>query len=151
MKKPNFKKDLQAGQAGELAVQKLWPELVLLNGKGADAELPDGSLVEIKCDSYGHHKTENFFMEYLGDVMANKEGGPWKAEKDGCKFFVYYFSNPGIAYVFDNDDLLQQLNDYILAHSPRLVEVQNSRWLTVGYRIPRHMLVPLRVLRMEQS
>lgn len=144
--KPNFQTDLKAGQAGEKALLKLWPELTLLSGKGADATLPDGELVEIKADRYDHAKTENFFIEFLGDVDRNKEGGPWKAEKDGCKYFVYYFSNPGIAYVFENDDLLQQVSDYILTHNPKLVEIQNKRWLTVGYKIPRVSLVPLRVL-----
>lgn len=147
MSKPNFKRDLEAGKRGELAVQELWPELELLHGKGADAKLPNGELVELKMDRYAHHKTENFFMEYLGDVAAVKLGGPWKAETDGCEWFVYYFQDPGIAYVFNTHDLLYEIQTYILANNPPLVEVKNSRWLTVGYKIPRSALSPSFVLQ----
>ena len=144
--KPNFATDLKAGQAGELAVQKLWPELELLHGHGADAKLPNGELVEIKCDSYAHDKTGNFFIEYLGNIETGKYGGPWKASVDGCKYFVYYFSNPGIAYVFETDDLLIQIQSYIMANNPNLVEIQNKRWVTVGYKMQRSAFTPLRVL-----
>lgn len=147
MTKPNFANDLKSGQAGELAVQKLWPELELLHGHGADAKLPDGTLVEIKCDSYDHSKTENFFMEYIGSIESGKLGGPWKAEVDKCKYFIYYFSSHKIAYIFETAALLEQLNVYILHNTPKLVEIQNKRWVTVGYKIPRSALAPLRVLR----
>jgi hypothetical protein len=144
--KPNFKRDLEAGKSGEAAVQKLWPELVLLNGKGADAVLPNGELVEIKCDRYDHSKTSNFFIEYLGDIESGKLGGPYKAEQDGCEWFVYYFQNPGIAYVFNVHDLLYELQTYILVNNPSLVEIKNSRWTTVGRKIPRSALTPVSVL-----
>lgn len=147
MSKPNFKRDLEAGKLGELAVQALWPELELLHGKGADAKLPNGELVEIKCDSYGHNKTENFFMERIGDLESGKLGGPWKAQVDNCTWFIYYFSNPGIAYVFNNEDLLKQLDAYILANSPKPVEVVNKRWVSVGFKIPRSALSPSSVLQ----
>lgn len=127
-------------------MQKLWPELELLHSKGADARLPDGSLVEIKNDRYDHSKTENFFLEYMGNVEEGKWGGVWKAELDNCTWFVYYFSNPGIAYVFDVHDLLRQLNAYLLVNEPKLIEVKNTRYTTVGWRIPRSALVPHRVL-----
>lgn len=143
---PNFKRDLETGKAGELAVQKLWPEIELLNGKGADFKLPDGTLGEIKHDTYAHNKTENMFMEYLGSIESGKYGGVWKAELDECDWFVYYFSNPGIAYVFDVHDLLRQINTYILTQSPKLIEIRNKRWTTVGYKIPRSALTPVRVL-----
>lgn len=147
MNKPNFAKDLAAGKAGELAIQELWPELQLLHGKGADAILPNGELVELKTDRYDHAKTVNFFIEYLSDIDSGKLGGVHKAELDGCKWFVYYFSNPGIAYVFEVQDLLKQLELYILANNPPLVEIKNSRWITNGRKIPRSALSPSFVLQ----
>lgn len=148
---PNFKKDLEAGQAGELAVQKLWPELELLHGKGADARLPNGELVEIKCDSYGHDKTANFFIEHVGDIDSGKLGGPWKAKADGCKWFVYYFSNPGIAYVFETETLLKDVDAYILQYNPKPVEIKNKRWTTLGYKMARSHFSPALVLRSGQK
>lgn len=149
--KPNFAKDLEAGQSGELAVQKLWPELELLHGKGADAKLPNGELVEIKNDRYSHHKTENFFIEYLGDIDTGKLGGVHKAEADGCEWFVYYFQDPGIAYVFNVHDLLRELQTYILVNNPPLIEIKNKRWTSVGWKIPRSAFSPVRVLRKESK
>ena len=148
MSRPNFKQDLLAGQAGELAVQKLWPEIELLHGKGADFKIGE-ALGEIKMDRYHHDKTENLFIEYMGDVEKGKWGGPWKAEQDNCTWFVYYFSNPGIAYVFDVHDLLWQVNTYILANEPKLLEIKNTRYTTVGYKVPRSVLTPVRVLKNE--
>lgn len=147
MSRPNFKRDLEAGKAGELAVQKLWPELELLHGKGADAKLPNGELVEIKADNYDHAKTANFFIEYVGDLNSGKLGGIHKAEIDNCKWFVYYFANPGIAYVFDVQAVKKELDAYVLANNPALVEIKNSCWTTVGWKIPRSALSPTFVLQ----
>jgi len=146
---PNFKKDLLTGQAGELAIKALWPELELLHGKGADARLPNGELVELKTDTYDHAKTDNFFIEYMGNVDTGKFGGPWKAQKDGCQWFVYYFSNPGIAYVFSTEEMLAEMNAYLLKHNPKPIEIRNSRWTTLGWKVPRSLLSPVRVLKNE--
>ncbi len=147
MRRPHFHKDLARGKAGELAVQKLWPELVPTDGRSGDFVLPDGSKVEAKSDQYDHDKTVNFFFEHYSDINKGKLGGPFQALQHGCSYFVYYFGSHNIAYVFDLVDLLKQIEEYIKFYNPRPIEVHNVRWTTLGYAMNRKFFKPLRILQ----
>jgi hypothetical protein len=81
------------------------------------------------------------------DVERGTWGGPWQAQDHKCRYFVYYFKSHDIAYVFETDDLLRQIDQYVMAHHPLLVEVKNKSWVSAGYKAARSAFKPLRILR----
>ncbi len=145
--RPDFQTDLARGKAGELAVQRLWPELVQIDGRCGDFVLPNGDKVEVKADSYNHDKTENFFFEVYSSIESGAAGGPFQAAEHECTYFVYYFKSHDIAYVFKTQDLLFQIGQWVLAACPTMVEVPNRSWITCGYKAPRSEFKPYKVLR----
>lgn len=152
--KPHFRNDLARGKNGEKAFAKLAALnghiLTATDGRSGDFVDSTGGKWELKTDSYAHDRTQNFFIERWSDWERKKPGGPFQAKEHGCTHFVYYFSNPGIAYVFLLDDLLAQLNKICLdAMTP--VEIHNARWLTLGYKVPRNLLTPAFILNAKEK
>lgn len=150
MSRPNFARDLKVGQAGERAFIKLAAQhgIDLLQTDGRSGDLVDstGGIWELKTDSYDHEATANFFIELYSDVDKGKLGGPAQALANGCQYFVYYFSANNIAYIFHTENLCRQVDNYIAMNSPKHVEIRNRSWVTLGIKVPRSSLVPVRVL-----
>lgn len=146
-----FHKSLKAGKAGEIKFAKLAAEndwqLTATDGKSGDFLTTQGEKVEVKSDTYDHDATGNFFIEWWSDLDKLKPGGPLQAQLHGCKFFVYYFSKNNIAYVFDVDQLCKQLQSIDLG---RPIYIQNIKWRTSGYKVPRHLLTHIRVLKAKE-
>lgn len=155
MSRPNFARDLKAGQAGEKLFIKLAAkhglELTQTDGRAGDLLDNDGKLYELKTDSYDHGKTSNFFMELYSDVGSGKKGGPWQALDNKCDYFVYFFSANNIAYIFSTEDLVRQLDAYISLQKPPLVEIKNRAWTTVGVKANRSAFSPLSVLHLKSK
>jgi hypothetical protein len=149
--KPNFKRDLAAGQAGEKAFIALAAThgiaLTQTDGKSGDLLDADGNKWEIKADRYDHDATGNFFIELYSDYAKLKLGGPKQAQAHGCKYFVYYFSTNNIAYIFGTDDLVLQVEAYMKVHNPKPVEIRNVRWVTLGVKVARASLKPQQILQ----
>lgn len=141
MSRPNFKQDLAFGQQGERNFMALaYKQGVVLHqtdGRRGDLKDKQGHTWEVKVDRYDHAKTANFFLEMYSDIDRMKLGGPGQALLNDCLYFAYYFPNPGIAYVFNTKDLVEQMKQIDLG-KPKYV--QNSRWTTVGYAVPRTLL-----------
>lgn len=130
-----FHDSLKVGKAGEAALQKLWPELTPLGGKGSDFILPDGTRVEVKSDSYDMNATGNMFIELLSDLDRVKVGGPRQAALHGSTLWVYWFPKNKVAYVFKTEDMVQWLRDNENFYAP--IYIKNIRWTTVGIKVPR--------------
>lgn len=141
MSRPNFKLDLAKGQAAEQAFIKLAAKhdikLTQTDGRKHDLIDQHGLKWEVKGDQYDHSATSNFFIEFYSDIDRGKLGGPAQALLNDCKYFVYFFALNGIAYVFDTKSLVEQLKSVDLG---KPVQIQNSRWTTVGYKIARSKL-----------
>lgn len=136
MNKPHFHNDLKFGQAAEQLLASIFAGLTLTDGRSGDFTDTEGNKVELKCDRYSMLKTPNFFIEHYGDLSAGKLGGPYKASKDDCKYFIYYYSIEGVGYVWQTSQLLEELAKLTL----KPVEVVNKRWTTIGYKVPRALL-----------
>lgn len=108
-------------------------------GKKYDLETIDGFGVEVKADRYKSSK--NIFLEKFYDVDKRKIGGPWRAEKDGAVYFVYWFTELDQTYVFRTKDLLVRLESLNL--EPYRKRVPNARWMTEGYAVPRELIEDL--------
>lgn len=145
----HFHKDLAKGKAGEAAFAKLCPKLSRTDGRAGDFSTPDGVVVELKTDSYSMQATANFFIERYSSVDVGSPGGPWQAAAHGCKYFVYFYSTEGVAFVFDVQELIGQLEPLLGTLKP--VEIRNHRWTTVGFKVPREWLRPLTIIRTSED
>lgn len=135
----NFQSDLNKGVLGEQLFCKLFRQITATDGRKGDLIAPNGK-IELKCDFYGLKKSQNFFMERYGSVEVLADGGPWKALKDGCEYFVYFYAHDFTGYVWRTSDLVQQLDTLITQLTP--VEVKNRSWTTIGYKVTRSSLKP---------
>lgn len=137
MGKPNFKVDLAKGQAGELLLLEMWPELVRLSGRHADYIAPDYTGLELKSDSYSMAKTANMFIERWSDVKAKKPGGPWQAFGRGSGYFAYMYMPDKTCFLFRTHELIAFLEPLIADKTLQSAVVRNIAWITLGYKVPR--------------
>lgn len=105
-----------------------------LRGRGPDFETPEGGLVELKTDRYSSTDTRNFFVERYGNVATKRPGGPWKAVRDKCDGFLYFFRGDGKIYGFKTAALMAFLKENLDQYASR--KVRNKKWVTFGYLIP---------------
>lgn len=136
-----FKNSLKVGKDGETLLHKLWPALERIDGRAGDFRLPNGEKLEVKSDTYNHDTTENFFMERWSDFDKKKPGGPWQALAHGCQNFFYWFPKNRIGYLFNTQELVDILE--LIEHTLKPVMIENVRWLTIGYKVPRATLSKL--------
>lgn len=145
--KHNFVSSLRNGKAGEAALQALALtcniNLTQTDGRSGDFVDADGHKWEVKSDSYDAKKTSNFFIERYSNVSKGTNGGPYQALEHGCKYFVYFFPLNKLAYVFDTQDLVTQLEKVSLG---KPIEIHNTRHTTIGFKVLRASLKPLYVL-----
>lgn len=137
----DFKTDLARGHEGEEAFHRLRPELIRLDGRGADFIDANGKTYEIKTDSY---TSGNFFIEVFSDLERGKKGGPWQSAEKKIDFYVYSFPKLAITYIFIVDDLLAQL---ALIKNPNVRSVKNRSWITVGWLVKINELNPHEVIK----
>lgn len=135
----HFHKDLKKGQAGELELLGHFSALKKADGRTGDALLGDAK-IELKSDFYEHKPGGNFFIERFSSVDLASPGGPWQAKAHGCEYYVYYFLNSKVGYVFAVDSLLTQMEAIEAQLKP--CYVKNIKWLTMGYKVPHTMLKP---------
>ncbi len=143
--RPNFKKDLERGKRGEaLLVEHC--HLSLQPNKDPDErrwdyESASGLKVEIKSD-YWPTSTGNFFMEFYSDIARKKPGGPWRAYQDEVDVFIYFYPKERVYYYFRNIEALCERLNQLLDKFDGIV-VHNTRWQTLGYKVPREELADL--------
>jgi hypothetical protein len=141
----SFNSSLNAGKVGEtLYFLANNGKLEQLNGRAADfRDFVTGDLYEVKTDFYNFDKTPNFFIEKWSDAEKKKTGGPYRAQENGCKFFVYIFASHLKVFTFETDKLVERLNE--IESTLGVSEVPNTGWLTKGFRVNRELLKDLYV------
>lgn len=140
--KSNFKTDLETkGKPGEAEFKRSFPiTLIQLSGFGADFLCSDGTTtIEIKTD-FNKWNSPNFFMERYSSVSKESPGGPFQSDMKGVEYFIYWFWETREYYIFETAELVHFLNKYIETKKPKLKEVMNDGYVTVGYAIPRSAL-----------
>lgn len=133
----NFQTDLKRGQQGEKDFLAMFGALVGTEGRKGDIMAPDG-LIELKTDFYPMSKTKNFFIERFSSVEVLSPGGPWQAKAHNCKYFVYYYTCNKTGFIWTVDSIVKQLEALESRLTP--VEITNSRWTTIGYKVARGLL-----------
>jgi len=134
----NFHSSLAKGKAGEALFLENFPTLKNLNGRESDFIAPDGTLWELKTDSYNMDKTANFFFERYGNLSKLSPGGPWQALKHGSTQFAYMFTQNSKVFIFKTENLVFHLERILPDFEA--INIPNKGYITVGYKIPRELL-----------
>lgn len=134
----NFRSSLAKGKLGEELFNKHFPELKALNGRESDFIAPDGTLWELKTDSYDMNKTANFFFERFSNWSKQSDGGPWQALHHGSTNFAYMFTQNSKVFIFRTADLVYHLNRILSNYEA--IKIPNRGYETIGYKIPREEL-----------
>lgn len=152
MAKYDFKKDLSFGEEKEMEFLNYFGGRVKKgDGRKEDLILENGDKLELKAERYyifneppeyvveknphKRWKTKSLYVEFEGN--DGKEKGPFRAERDGCKYYVHFFLD-GVCFVFDT----VKLCDYLRAEGSqyKTYKVENKRgnsvWWVNGYLLP---------------
>lgn len=146
----SFKKSLDKGLQGELALLKYIPCLLKLNGRRSDFIVKElsrigprlvekGETLELKTDFYRMAKTENFFIEVWSDVDKGKPGGPMQAQLHGSTYWLYMYFHDKTAFLFKTEELCEYLEKQDKNRWPASL-IPNKTWTTMGMRVPREDL-----------
>lgn len=145
----SFKKQLKYGDDGEDFFIKCYHKLNprKSSSREADIIINDKEKVELKSDRYTEEKTENFFIELIGNTNTGKLGGAHLSVKNDIDFFVYHYVNNRTFYWFRPSELVSFVN----SNKDKLVkkEVRNIGWASLGVLVPRNMVKHL-VIRKDK-
>lgn len=140
-----FDKDLQFGNdAEEVFFVTHKKKLIREDGLRSDFTLKEsGDKLELKVDRFDPDKTNNIFLERWSSGKYKTRGGPYKAEIDGSKYFVYMFWKTREIFCYCTKDLVSYLDRHYADDD--LVTVAKSSQGTQGYIVPRADIEHLRV------
>lgn len=138
-----FSPMLRVGAVGEtLFFESHCDELVREDGRLRDFSYKlSGDGVELKTDMWDMKATPNFFMERYSNVEKQSPGGPFQSLANGTRYFIYFYLSNLTYYVFDTKSLCEFLEANAHTFEEKLVE--NQKYSTLGYRVPREAVAHL--------
>lgn len=148
----SFYDDLKFGQDAEKLLTMQYKFLEQTDGRKGDLRIKGTYVtIEKKADSYDPVKYPNIIIERYS--MEEKPGGPWQADKNGCRYFLYQFVSAGLIFVFDVVQLLARMKKLIKSEQLKLHEKHNKNYVTKYYKVPIDLLndLNLGMERLEQE
>jgi len=140
----SFYDDLKFGQDSERLLVEKYQFLEHTTGRKSDFMIKGTNLhIELKTDSYDMHKYGNIIIERYGS--DEKDGGPFSALKNGCKYFIYMFVKNDKIFVFETVRLVARIKKLVKKHDLKLHEKWNPGYITRYYKVPINMLEDLDV------
>lgn len=137
-----FYDDLKFGQDAEKLLTMQYKFLEQTDGRKGDLRIKGTYVtIEKKADSYDPVKYPNIIIERYS--MEEKPGGPWQADKNGCRYFLYQFVSTGLIFVFDVVQLLARMKKLIKSEQLKLHEKHNKNYVTKYYKVPIDLLKDL--------
>jgi hypothetical protein len=118
--KVSFARCLSAGKIGENLLIKKFDHLrdnTQDCERNADIISTNNTLIEVKyCMSDRAPRRadgiqKNILLELWKNMETKQHGGPWKAQLDGCKYFVQIFKEPEQVLLYDVDRLVSRVNE----------------------------------------
>jgi len=130
-----FRRDLTFGNDAEQALYNAYiDKLERTDGRKADLIIKaSGYGIQLKADRRKSTDTGNIFIEEFSHSVKKTPGGPYKAELDGCKYFVYMFTDDKL-FTYDNKALIAYLEAN--KHKYKRHEVRTVKSNAVGYIVP---------------
>lgn len=137
-----FYEDLKIGQDAERLLVMNYKFLEQTDGRKGDLRIKGTHIiVEKKADMYDPAKYPNIIIERYS--MEEKPGGPWQADKNGCRYYLYQFVSVGLIFVFDVVQLKARVQKLVKKHNLQLFEKHNRNYVTRYYKVPISMLEDL--------
>lgn len=130
----SFYQDLRFGQDSERLLLEEYTFLEYTDGRASDLKIKGTNiLIEKKADSYDMHKYGNIIIERFS--KEKKDGGPFSALKNGCRYFVYMFVQNRRTFVFPTVKLVARVKKLAKAEKIKLHEKWNVSWVTKYYKV----------------
>lgn len=131
----SFYQDLKFGNDSERILLEQYNIFEYANTRCHDLKIIGTNIkIELKSDSYDMNKYGNLIMERWS--KEDKPGGPWQAQKNGCRYFIYKFVQNNAIFVFNTVQLLARLKKLIKNHELKLFDRWNPGYITQYYKIP---------------
>jgi hypothetical protein len=73
-------------------------------------------------------------------------GGPQQARKNGTELFGYFYTKNNTLFLFETAKIAAYVDDNWMKYDP--INIFNTKWITVGIKVPRVALEPI-LLRKE--
>lgn len=139
----NFVEDLARGKKAEQSFYERHANCITpLNGKGADFEInKTGELIEYKADYYDFEIYPNIIIE-IGSSTGTV-GGPWKAARDECAYFIYHFVTNDVIFCFNTKQLVKRLDK--VKDSFKINSRLNRGYTTQYIKVPYQQLEDLNI------
>lgn len=104
----NMEKDLVRGKKGETFLLKFMSSNFSSTGTKRNdlVNAETGVKVEVKTESYTHKRMG---IEQYSSKESKYTGGPYKAQRDGCKYIAHVFPSTNKVVIFDTEKLLAAL------------------------------------------
>lgn len=133
----SFPKQLKFGKTGEKLFCDYYhnEDAKLVECKEFDVYINGNERVELKTDSYSMDKTENMFIEKIGNTQTNKPGGPFLSVINDIKYFVYFYIQDKTFYWFRPRDLCDYIDKNI--EKLKMHRIFNYGWSSIGYLVNR--------------
>jgi hypothetical protein len=144
----SFYADLLFGNQAEQRILDKYDFLEATDGRKSDLRIKGTEiLIEKKADSYDMHRYGNIIIERYGS--GTKDGGPWSALRNGCRYFLYTFVQNDVTFVFSTVRLVARVKALIKKKQLRLFEKHAGTQITSYYKVAITDLLDLNV-GMEQ-
>lgn len=142
-----FREQLKIGLEGEKLFLQLYHQFYLINNE-KNNRLPDfihrktGALVEVKYDDSNraildeNGKQLNLFIEKYSDYGHKTLGGPFRAVKEKCDYYVYIFKKPCRIFLMDASLLAEKADLLIQSNVYPAKIIPNRNYNTLGYALP---------------
>lgn len=130
----SFYSDLKFGQDSERLLLEAHDFLEYTDGRKSDLKIKGTNIhIEKKADSYDMNKYGNIIIERFS--KEEKDGGPFSALKNGCRFFVYMFVQNRRIFVFDTVQLVARIKKLAKQGKISLFNKENISWTTKYYKV----------------
>jgi hypothetical protein len=130
----SFYADLKFGEDSERLLLEAHPFLEYMDGRKSDLRIKGTNiLIEKKADSYDMNKYGNIIIERYS--KEKKDGGPFSALKNGCRYFVYMFVQNRKIFVFDTVQLIARVKKLAKQGKIKLANKENVSWTTQYYKV----------------
>lgn len=134
-----FYNDLKFGTDSERLLFEQYPIFEYANTRCHDLKIKGTNIkIELKSDSHDMNKYGNLIMERWS--KEDKPGGPWQAQKNDCRYFVYKFVQNNVIFVFNTVQLLARLKKIVKKQELKLFDRWNPGYITQYYKVPIDLL-----------
>lgn len=129
-------KQIKDGNKAESIFENIYKNKIKrLAPPGPDFQvIKTGDFIELKGEM--KYPPINIFVERYGNKHKKTLGGPWKAVKDKCKYYIHFFVQYGVLLIFSPEKLIKEIDVLEQKGLIKIQDIKNEQWTTQGYKVP---------------